>query len=182
MSSRHVAGVGECDGDGVGEIVGEPDGASVGDDDGPALGPAVGLVDGDALGDCVGPCDGDADGLALGPALGPALGLVEGPALGPALGDHDGDAVGRCVSHVPSSLHRPLTQSRGPSTHFLPAQHGAQSPPPQSTDVSRPFRMSSSHVATLGLTVGPADGLELGLVLGSDVGSCVVQLQPTQAT
>ena len=65
MSSRHEAGVGEDDGDDVGEIVGELDGATVGDDDGPPLGPAVGDVDG--------------------PAVGPALGLVLGAHVGAAV-------------------------------------------------------------------------------------------------
>ena len=34
MSSRHVAGVGENEGDAVGEIVGEPEGDAVGDTEG----------------------------------------------------------------------------------------------------------------------------------------------------
>ena len=97
--------------------------------------------------------------------MGDIDGLGDGPAVGPALGLCDGDAEGAGVAHVPSSLHRPLAQSRGPSpiSHFSPGGHGGHAPPPQSTDVSRPFSISSRHEAGVGESEGDGDdGISVG--------------------
>jgi hypothetical protein len=79
----------------------------------------------------------------VGEKEGELLGLPVGANVGDVDGATVGDVVGRSVLHVPSALQSPLSQSRGPSVHFFPARHGRQAPPPQSTDVSSPFRMSS---------------------------------------
>ena len=113
--------------------------------------------------------------------MGEADGDCEGPVVGPALGDVDGlvvgDAVGVSVSHVPSSLHAPLRQSR-PATHFLPSAHGGHAGPPQSAAVSSPFKMPSRHVADVGENDGDAlgdvDGAQVGDTDGDAVGSTVV--------
>ena len=83
-------------------------------------------------------------------------------------------------AHVLSlALHRPLVQSRAPSTHFLPGSHGRQYRPPQSTSVSSPFCWWSLHHSevgdVVGLTVGDAVGqLVVGLrVVGAYVGHFV---------
>ena len=120
------------------------------------------------------------------------MGFGDGDVVGPSVGANDGDdvgdwlgeAVGAGVSHVPSPRHTPLVQSRGPwpSSHFFPGLHFAHSPPPQSTDVSSPFLMSSMHVLGVGLAVGAnvgdvdgagvgdCDGLALGDPVGASVG------------
>ena len=140
----------------------------VGANDGETDGEPVGSGDGD----CVGPPVGSGDGNDVGPPV--------GASEGENVGDNDGDAVGAGVSHMPSSLHRPLVQSRSPSptTHLSPGLHAWHSPPPQSTDVSFAFRMPSRHVAGVGLSVGAnvgdADGTSVGdldgLALGTGVG------------
>jgi hypothetical protein len=78
MSSTQVAGVGETEGDAVGETDGELEGDAVGDSDGPDVGPNVGDADGDAV--------GDVDGFLVG--------LFEGNAVGVAV---VGNAVGVSV-------------------------------------------------------------------------------------
>ena len=89
-----------------------------------------------------------------------------GAVVGDSVGAGDGVSVGAGVSQVPSPLHTPLVQSRGPCPilHFFPARHGGHAPPPQSTDVSRPFLMSSMHVAGVGERVGEFDGERVGEV------------------
>jgi hypothetical protein len=54
--------------------------------------------------------------------------------------------------------------------HFFPARQGGQSPPPQSTDVSLSFKMSSKHVAGVGDAEGDAVGETDGELEGSGVG------------
>lgn len=86
------------------------------------------------------------------------------------LGENVGDGVGFAVSHVlSSSLQMPLSQSV-PLPHFFPARHGGHSRPPQSTDVSSPFLMSSMHVNGVGLAVGDKVGDEVGDEDGDNVG------------
>jgi len=84
------------------------------------------------------------------------------------------------VSQVPSALQMRLAQSLGPSSQVFPGRHGGHWPPPQSTDVSRPFLMSSKHVAAVGRSVGAKVGDALGLKVGSGVGSCVAHKHPKQ--
>ena len=122
--------MGDSDGAGVGETDGDSEGVSVGDADGDAEGASVlsqqpkNVTPSFAGQHC--PCSpsgtqrscteqsaavvGEADGARVGDVVGPALGDVDGIVVG--------DAVGAIVSHVPSSKHAPLRQSRS-AKHFL---------------------------------------------------------------
>jgi len=129
----------------------------------------AGLWLGTALGEAVGrtvpaAVEGDAE-LVGAPVDGATLGVAVGRALGDVV---VGATVG--AEHVPSPVHKPLVQSRGPSAHFLPGRHLGHAPPPQSTAVSRPFLRSSTHVGSgEGLVVGAAVGAAVGRTLGAAV-------------
>ena len=103
--------------------------------------------------------------------MGRAVGLaVVGAAVGAAV---VGAGEGAGVSHVPSALHRPLTQSRAPSAHAAPGPHAGHAPPPQSTAVSSAFFIPSEHDAGVGCAVGWAVGNAVGLDVGAAVGAAV---------
>ena len=113
----------------------------------------------------------------VGLAEGALLGLADGAFDGALDGDALGDVEGYGVSHRKSEPHTKLWQSLCPS-HVCPTAHlTVHTRPPQSADVSSPFRMPSLHDGSdgacvglvLGDSLGISDGLVVGLVLGSSV-------------
>ena len=163
------ADVGANEGEALGSAVGTLVGPAVGLVLGLWLGAAVGASVGSAVGSSVGDCDG---ALVVGNAVGCAVGWPhrlfqrQWP-LSQSRDDshrrpdeHAGQLpppqsiavsspfrMSSTQSGFSSTVHRPasqlsLLQSR-PRRHFLPGWHAGHSPPPQSTLVSSPLKMSS---------------------------------------
>ena len=78
-----------------------------------------------------------------------------------------GLAVGTAVSHRSVKIPQEWLEQSKLFRHTLPKAHRTeQSPPPQSIEVSFPFRIPSLHVATVGTGVGLSVGLLVGLCVG----------------
>jgi len=132
---------------------------------GVVVGAMVGISVGDGEGDSVG-TSVDSVGTSVG-----SVGTFLGSSDGDVVGDADGLAVGETVVQIdPSQC--PLRQS--PCTAqacVMPQPWHAL--PPQSTSVSSPLRVASTHVTAVGAIVGAAVGAYVGRAVGDLLGSAV---------
>ena len=97
-------------------------------------------------------------GAGVGIGVGAYVGFAVGSFVGAAVGVFVGAFVGNSVSHVPD-VHLLNSQSAS-ALQVLPSVHlGQPLVPPQSTSVSRPLWMPSTHAAGVGAAVGAGVGV-----------------------
>ena len=135
----------------------------------------VGTGVGSDVGAAVGKDDGAADGTDVGSDVGAVVGKDDGAADGTGVGTGVGDSTHALLTHASD-------EQSPPSVHARPTLQRGQSPPPQSTSVSVPSRMSFVQVSNVGMGIGTrlgaavgagfgyGDGAEVGTAVGAEVG------------